>query len=53
MAALADIKEVAGYSELNADAQLDQLSSELELRQRLASYQDARLDVEGEMIALF
>jgi hypothetical protein len=53
MAALADIKEVAGHSELKTDAQLDQLSSELELRQRLASYQDALLDVEGEMIALF
>lgn len=51
MATLAEIKEVAGHSELNADAQLDQLSSEL--RQRLASYQDRLLDVEGEMIALF
>jgi hypothetical protein len=48
-----DIKEVAGHSELKTDAQLDQLSSELELRQRVASYQGALLDAEGEMIALF
>lgn len=51
MATLADIKEVAGHSELNADAQFDQLLSELQ--QRLASYQDRLLDVEGEMIARF
>ena len=51
MAVLADIKEVAGHSELNADAQFDQLLSELQ--QRLASYQDRLLDVEDGTIALF